>query len=184
MNKAICGMILAGAVSTWAQQADQKQSIEQPTPKTEISATNEAAALAAEAEAKAPKISEMNKSSSILGKSVANEKGENIGKVKDLVVDLERGEVGYVVIEMTAGAGEARNLPVPLRALKTDGDQKLVLNVSEKVLAIAEGYTESELPAADAFAIGGAAGSEVGSGSSATASEEKEAQSAQSKETN
>ena len=178
MKKAICGMIMAGAVSTWAQNAAQS-----PAPAASVSATNEAAVAAAEAEAKAPKISEMNKSTSIIGSAVANEKGETIGKVKDLVVDLERGEVGYVVIEMSAAQGEARNLPVPLRALKKGDDQKLVLNVSENVLAISEGYKENELPAADAFAVGGAAGSESGSGSSEeAASDEKPAQEPQSKE--
>lgn len=178
MKKAICGMILAGAVSTWAQEA-----VENPAPAAAAAATNEAAVAAAEAEAKAPKISEMNKSTSIIGSVVANEKGETIGKVKDLVVDLERGEVGYVVIEMSAAQGEARNLPVPLRALKKGDDQKLVLNVSENVLAISEGYKESELPAADAFAVGGAAGSESGSASSEeTAAKEPPSAEPQSKD--
>jgi sporulation protein YlmC with PRC-barrel domain len=178
MKKAIYGMILAGAVLTWAQDAAQN-----PPPAAKQTSTNEAAVAAAEAEAKAPKISEMNKSTSIIGSAVANEKGETIGKVKDLVVDLERGEVGYVVIEMSAAQGEERNLPVPLRALKKGDDQKLVLNVSESVLAVSEGYKDSELPAADAFAVGGAAGSESGSGSSEeTVSEEGPAQQPQSKE--
>lgn len=161
MKKAICGMILAGAISTLAQEAAQN-----PGAAAKQTATNDAAVAAAEAEAKAPKISEMNKSTSIIGSAVANEKGETIGKVKDLVVDLERGEVGYVVIEMSAAQGEARNLPVPLRALRKGEDQKLVLNVSEKVLAISEGYKEGDLPAPDAFAVGGAAGTESGTASS------------------
>jgi hypothetical protein len=97
---------------------------------------------------------------------------------------LERGEVGYVVIEMDGKPGEARNLPVPLRALKTGADQKLVLNVSEKVLAVSEGYAQSRLPAADAFAVGGAAGSESGVGSSKEITSEKHtaAQSQENKE--
>jgi sporulation protein YlmC with PRC-barrel domain len=160
MKKAICGMMLAGAVSTWAQDAAQNAAAKAP-------ATNEAAVAAAEAEAKAPKISEMNKASSFVGSTVVNTKGEAIGKVKELVIDLERGTVGYAVVELNS-QGENRNLPVPLRALKPGQDQKqLVLNVSDIVLAASEGYKDGELPAADTFAVGGAAGSETGSRSSA-----------------
>ena len=90
--------------------------------------------------------------------------------MQDLAADLEHGEIGYAVIEVS-GDDAARKLPVPVRALKPGKDENsLVLNVSEKVLVALEVYRDEELPAADAFrvdaAVGSAAKIETGTDSS------------------
>lgn len=106
------------------------------------------------------------KASSLLGSTVKNAEGKEIGKVQDLVFDLEKGEMGYAVLALN-GEGNERSVPVPVRALKGDSAGKFVtLNMSESVLAAAESVTDGNWPAADIFAVGGPAEAESGSASS------------------
>ena len=106
------------------------------------------------------------KASSLLGSAVKNSEGKEIGKVQDLVFDLEKGEMGYAVLSLV-GDGIERNVAVPIRALKGDPAGKFImLNMSESVLAAAESVTEGNWPASDIFAVGGPAESETGTASS------------------
>jgi len=157
--KTISGLMLAGLVATgaWAQESVEKSTVEP-------------AEQAVAAEGKKEAAPQPNKGISLIGKTVFDEKGRQIGRVQDLAADLEHGEIGYAVIEVN-GDEAARKLPVPVRALKAGKDENsLVLNVSEKVLVALEVYRDEELPAADAFrvdaAVGSAAKSETGKGSS------------------
>lgn len=168
--KAIYGFLAAGLVGTcaWAQEA--------------TIAEGESAGIPAKAEqgqveqAEKPKEAE-KKEKSLIGKTVFDENGTEIGRVQDLVMDAEKGELGYVVLEVK-GDGEPMKLPVPERALKPgEREGTLVLNVSQSVLAALEVYRDEELPEADAFsvesetAVGRAAGSEEGSGTSSASGE-------------
>ena len=110
-------------------------------------------------------ITPFNKASSILGMMVKDPAGKDLGKVAELVIDLEAQNVGYAVIALHAGGGGARMVPVPITALKPNKDSFL-LNMSEAVLAAASGVANDDWPSLDSFAVGSAAGSEKGQGSS------------------
>lgn len=163
--KAIYGFIAAGLVGTtaWAQEAKiaEGESAGVPAKVEKGQGQSDGELRAGE------KLDEQ----SLVGKSVYDEKGRELGRVKELVMDKAKGEMGYAVIEVKDSEGF--KLPVPARALKqNEGDQKLVLNVSENVLTALEIYRDEELPAADAFsvdgdeAVGSAASNEKGSSSS------------------
>jgi len=107
----------------------------------------------------------LNKATTFLGRTVKSADGKPIGKVQDLVFDLERGKVGYAVLALNETVGRMRVVAVPTRALKA-ADRDLVLNMSDAVLAAAEGLQDGDWPGTDAFAVGGPAQAESGKGSS------------------
>lgn len=166
--KAFVGILAAGLVGTtiWAQEAKIAEGESAGIPsKVEKQ-------QAAKSETKvAPSIEKIDEKS-LVGKPVYDEKGRELGRVQELVMDKQNGQPGYAVIEVKDEEG--LKLPVPIRALKQGADnEKLVLNVSESVLTALELYRDEELPAPDAFsvenqeAVGGAATSESGTSSSA-----------------
>jgi sporulation protein YlmC with PRC-barrel domain len=120
------------------------------------------AAKAETAPAAPPKqLSQFNKASTFIGSAVKSSDGKAMGKVQDLVFDLERGELAYAVVALDSANGKGRNVAVPTRALKA-AEGHLVLNMSEAVVAAAEGLQEGDWPGTDIFAVGGPAGAESG----------------------
>ena len=105
-----------------------------------------------------------NKASAVIGMSVKDSGGKELGKVEDLVVDLARQQFGYAVVSL-AGAEKARIVAVPVSALKPAGDH-FVLNMSAAVLASAASIQNDDWPSPDSFAVGGPAQNETGQGSS------------------
>ena len=153
--------VLLGAVTVGAQEVGNPAEAPAQAPSTNSALTGQKA------------ISALNKATSFIGASVMNDKGKQIGKVRDLVFDLERAELGYVVLAL--GNETSRDVPVPVRSLKiSEGGNHLVLNMSESVLAAAESVTEGAWPPADVFAVGGPAEAESGSGTSSQKSGENE----------
>jgi len=72
----------------------------------------------------------------LIGEDVKDGKGENIGEVKDLAVDLGRSDVAYVVVSTggTLGVG-AKLSGVPLNSFKRSDDGKaLVIAMSADTL--------------------------------------------------
>ena len=163
MKKAICSWAILGMLGTaaFAQETAKPSGVEPPKPETSSSSE------------KRSKISAINKATSFLGATVMNQNGEQIGKVQDLVFNLEKAELGYVVLALDSGE-KSRNVAVPVRSLKAaEGEKHLVLNMSESILAAAEGVVDGAWPANDVFAIGGPADSETGSASSSDESAAK-----------
>jgi sporulation protein YlmC with PRC-barrel domain len=109
-------------------------------------------------------VTQFNKASSIMGMVVKDSAGKDLGKVQELVFDLESQKMGYAVISLNSQGGN-RLIPVPITALKP-GKDHFVLNMSQSVLAAATGVANDEWPAPDAFAVGGPAEAEKGKGSS------------------
>jgi sporulation protein YlmC with PRC-barrel domain len=107
-------------------------------------------------------VTAFNKASRVVGMTVKNAAGKDLGKVQELVFDLESQRLGYAVIALSA----SRIVPVPVTALKPAQDH-FILNVSEAVLAAASGIAHEDWPGTDAFAVGGPAETETGKASSA-----------------
>ena len=138
-------------LSVWGQNS---------SPAGQIKSTT---SLATAAGRQATAISNLNKASCVIGMMVQDSNGKTLGKVQDLVIDLENNKLGYAVLSL----GNNRMVPVPITALKpAESKDHFVLNMSSALLAAAPGVTNDEWPAVDTFAVGGPAGAETGQGSS------------------
>jgi sporulation protein YlmC with PRC-barrel domain len=115
-----------------------------------------------------------NKASGIVGMEVRNQNNERLGRVKDVVFDLNNDRVSYAVItsvrrvfvgenENQPGIGlytrqlpavptgfvevNAKLLAVPLSALRTSSNGKhLILNADKSKLVAAEGFDKNNWP--------------------------------------
>ncbi len=82
------------------------------------------------------------------GTSIQNTAGENLGDIKDLMIDLPTGRVAYAVIEFGGLFGIGSKLFAgPLLALKQDAVNKcFVLDASKESLENAEGFDKDHWP--------------------------------------
>lgn len=82
------------------------------------------------------------KLSKVIGETIHNQQGKEIGEVKDVVVS--QGNVEYLIV---SPKGEDKLVPVPVEAanLHMEGD-KVVTQLSENQLASAPSFNESEWP--------------------------------------
>jgi sporulation protein YlmC with PRC-barrel domain len=88
------------------------------------------------------------KASNIIGKDVENTKGEDLGDIKELVVNPENGEIAYAVITYGGflGLGD-KYFAVPWSALNISQDREhVVLNVDQKKLENAPGFDKDNWP--------------------------------------
>ena len=88
------------------------------------------------------------------GDKVTNTKGEDLGTVEEIMLDLERWRVAYVVLSF----GRVNWMPndklfaVPLEVLTISfHDKKFILNVSEETLKSAPGFDRDNWPDAPDF---------------------------------
>ena len=95
---------------------------------------------------KAPKVLT---ASTLKGNKVTNAKGEDLGKVEEIMLDLEQGRVAYVVLSF----GRANWMPnnklfaVPWNVLSiSHHDKKFILNVSKETLQSAPGFDRDKWP--------------------------------------
>jgi len=90
------------------------------------------------------------RASAIEGMVVRNEKGEDLGKVKDLVIDLQSGKVVYAALDFGGFIGIGDKLfAVPWKAFKceTNGKiQQLVLEIPKEKLKNAPGFDKKNWP--------------------------------------
>ncbi len=61
----------------------------------------------------------------VLGDTVVNRAGENLGKIEELMLDLEKGRVAYAVLSLGGFLGMGEKLfAVPFEALKLDASRE------------------------------------------------------------
>ena len=87
-------------------------------------------------------------SSSINGDGVVNPQGEDLGSIKDLMVDPASGQVEYAVVSFGGflGMGD-KYFAVPFKQLKVDREQeRMVLNVDKERLKEAPGFDKDDWP--------------------------------------
>jgi sporulation protein YlmC with PRC-barrel domain len=84
----------------------------------------------------------------IIGNKVVNPKGENIGKINEIMLDLDHGTISYAVLQFGGVMGMGDKLfAIPWQALEIDGDKKrFILRVDKKVLDKAEGFDQDNWP--------------------------------------
>ena len=91
-------------------------------------------------------------SAKIVGCKVENPKGENLGKIENLMLDLSEGRILYAVLSFGGFLGMGDKLfPVPVDALQWRVDSKggldrCLVDIDKETLKSAPGYKKDELP--------------------------------------
>jgi sporulation protein YlmC with PRC-barrel domain len=92
-----------------------------------------------------------NKASGLIGMDVRNQSGEQLGHIKDIVIDLRSEKVSYAVMSTAPKALLGINeklLAVPLNAFTVSSDEKhLVLNADKAKVEAAAGFDKNNWPA-------------------------------------
>ncbi len=87
-------------------------------------------------------------STSITGDKVTNLEGENLGDIKDLMIDLDTGQIAYAVLSFGGflGLGD-KYFAMPWQALRLDAENKCFkLNVDKEKLKDAPGFDKDDWP--------------------------------------
>lgn len=84
----------------------------------------------------------------IIGDGVVNEYGEDLGKIEDLMIDLDHNRVAYAVLSFGGILGIGEKLfAIPLEALRLDAENhRFVLAVERERLEEAPGFDKDEWP--------------------------------------
>jgi sporulation protein YlmC with PRC-barrel domain len=82
------------------------------------------------------------------GDAVVNRKGEDLGKVEELMIDTQEGRVAYAVLSFGGFLGLGEKLfAVPFEALELDPDEhQFVLDIPRERLQAAPGFDKSDWP--------------------------------------
>jgi len=95
--------------------------------------------------------------STIIGDKVYNHLDENLGDIKDIMLDLNEGKIEYVVIEFGGflGIGE-KFFAVPFKALTLDTSRHaFILHQKKEVLENAPGFDKNHWPETNSHAMQG-----------------------------
>lgn len=84
----------------------------------------------------------------LVGNDVCNPNGEDLGDIKEIMLDMSNGKVGYAVLSFGSFLGMGEKLfAVPWDALTLDTEQKrFVLNVEKDRLKDAPGFDKDKWP--------------------------------------
>ena len=84
----------------------------------------------------------------LVGNDVCNQKGEDVGDIKEIMLDMHNGKVSYAVLSFGGFLGMGEKLfAVPWGALTLDTKNKrFVLNVEKDRLKNAPGFDKDHWP--------------------------------------
>jgi sporulation protein YlmC with PRC-barrel domain len=153
---AFIAIALSGALPLLAQQQEstesqsqqsQKDSSQQQQQQQQPSEKSQQELKVSEQDVK-KQVTDANKASKLMGMQVKNKQDEDLGKVKDLVVDFQSGKIAYAVISAggTFGIG-GKMVAVPIQALTLQpGAKALLLDLPKQQLTQAQGFNEQSWP--------------------------------------
>jgi sporulation protein YlmC with PRC-barrel domain len=86
--------------------------------------------------------------SSLIGNKVYNKEDEQLGDIKDIMIDVHSGKIDYMIIEFGGFLGIGEKLfAVPFRALVLDTERHaFILNQKREVLENAPGFDKEHWP--------------------------------------
>jgi len=86
--------------------------------------------------------------SSLKGGKMVNYKGEDLGKIEEILIDLDRGRVAYAVLSFGGFLGMDDKLStIAWQAFSVDTTKKqLVLNAAKELLEKAPGFDKNDWP--------------------------------------
>lgn len=84
----------------------------------------------------------------LMGEDVYNQKGEDLGDIKEIMLDMNNGKVAYAVLSFGGFLGMGDKLfAVPWNALKLDtGNKRFILDVDKERLESAPGFDKDDWP--------------------------------------
>ncbi|TWT73425.1 PRC-barrel domain protein [Posidoniimonas polymericola] len=84
----------------------------------------------------------------LIGDKVNNRAGDNVGSVKEIMIDLNSGRISYVVVSVGGFLGIGDKLfAIPWKALEVDTDNHaLLFDVSKEQLEQAPGFDQDDWP--------------------------------------
>ena len=84
----------------------------------------------------------------LIGNNVCNLDEEDVGDIKEIMLDVSSGEIAYAVLSFGSFFGGGEKLfAVPWSSLKLDAENKrFTLNVSKEVLKSAPGFDKDDWP--------------------------------------
>jgi sporulation protein YlmC with PRC-barrel domain len=85
---------------------------------------------------------------SLMGDRVLNAREEHLGRIEDLMIDLETGGVAYAVLSFGGFLGVGDKLfAIPWRALRMDAERRcFVLDIDREMLEQAPGFDKEHWP--------------------------------------
>lgn len=85
---------------------------------------------------------------SLVGTRVVNLEGEDLGKIEEMMIDLEHGSIAYAVLSFGGLLGFGDKLfAVPWESLSLDqGNERMLLNVPRARLKEAKGFDKFDWP--------------------------------------
>lgn len=91
---------------------------------------------------------ELMSANTLVGNDVYNSKDEHIGDIKDIMLDMRSGRVGYAVLSFKSFLGMGEKLfAVPWNALNLDTEnERFGLNVDIERLKDAPGFDKNQWP--------------------------------------
>lgn len=86
--------------------------------------------------------------STIIGDAVQNASGEDLGKIEELMIDLDHNRIAYAVLSFGGFLGLGDKLfAVPMESLALDApNHQFILDVSRDKLESAPGFDEDDWP--------------------------------------
>jgi len=86
--------------------------------------------------------------STMIGDDVINAEGEDLGEIKELMIDLEAGQISYAVLSFGGFLGLGEKLfAIPWAALRLDPDEEaFILDIDREMLEEAPGFDEDDWP--------------------------------------
>lgn len=86
--------------------------------------------------------------SSLEDETVKNRQGEDLGHIKEIMIDTENNSVAYYVLSFGGVLGMGEDLyAIPPEAMRVDTDNKcFILNIDKEKLKQAEGFDKDHWP--------------------------------------
>lgn len=146
LSAAFMGSSFAGGVQEKQQQLQEKQQ-EVKEKQNELNEERQKESLERTEESNKA-MQQVSRASKIIGTKVKNPKGENLGDIKDLVIDPENGQVVYGVVSFGGVLGMGDKLfAIPWDAISWNRDNKYyVLDLDKETLKKAPGFDKKHWP--------------------------------------
>ena len=128
--------------------------VERTTPTTNPRTSGGAAIVGTEhGDGPGPEVMDAN---TLIGDSVVNDSGENLGKIEAIMLDVSAGKIAYAVLSFGGFLGMGDKLfAVPLEAMKLSPEEKrFILDVDKERLKQAPGFDKNNWPEASDRAFG------------------------------
>jgi sporulation protein YlmC with PRC-barrel domain len=102
-------------------------------------------------------VAKMFPASNLLKNGVMNDKGENLGRIDELLVDIETGRISYAILSFGGFPNRTKYFTVPWELINySTHDKKYILNVPRDTIVKGPGYDnmDKSLEAMDTYWLG------------------------------